>query len=99
MVTAIRAFEKKSEFFKYDIQSEHNHFLRLPEQNKGKKRTWYVQFTKNFITNCRLRFDGFSKTVAITFWKHFLVTDITEFSTEAKEHPMGRRSKKSTEAN
>jgi len=39
LVTAIRAFEKKSEFFKYDIQSEHNHFLRLPEQNKGKKRT------------------------------------------------------------
>ncbi|CAK8697998.1 unnamed protein product [Clavelina lepadiformis] len=89
LITAIRAFQKKLEIFKHDIQSQLVHFLRLLEQSKGKNDsgTRYVQFVEKLITNFAVRFDYFSlgKQLLLFIENPFLVTDITEFSVEAKD--------------
>ena len=51
LITAIRAFQKKLEILKYDIQSNLIHFPSLLEQCKGKKDDRYVLFIDKFINN------------------------------------------------
>ena len=87
LITAIRAFQKKLEIFKHNIQSYLIHFPRLLEQCKGKKDDRYVQFIDKLINNFTVRFSDFSleKYLWLFIENPFLVTDIATFSAEAKD--------------
>ena len=87
LITAARAFQKKLEIFKRDIQSQLIHFQRLLEQCEGKKDTRYITFIEKLINNFAVRFGDFSlgKQLLLFIENPFLVTNITEFSAEAKE--------------
>jgi len=86
LISAVRAFQKKLELFNNDIQSQLLHFPRLLEQRKGETDTKYVQFIEKLINNFKVRFDDFvlGKQLLLFIQNPFLVTDITEFSVEAK---------------
>ena len=60
LITAIRAFQKKLEIFKHDIQSNLIHFPSLLKQCKGKKDDRYVQFIDKLINNFTVCFSDFS---------------------------------------
>ena len=87
LITAIRAFQKKLEIFKHNIQSNLIHFLSLLEQCKGKNDDRYVQFIDKLINNCTVRFSDFSpgKYLLLFIENPFLVTDIAIFSAETKD--------------
>ena len=61
LITAIRAFQKKLEIFKHNIQNNLIHFLSLLEQCKGKKDDRCVQFIDKLINNFTVRFSDFSR--------------------------------------
>ena len=86
LITAIRAFQKKLEIFKRDIQSNLIHFPILLENCKGKKDDRYMQFINKLINNFTVHFGDFSlgKYLLLFIENPFLVTDIATFSAEAK---------------
>jgi len=74
LIPTIRAFLKKFEFFKDDIQSQLHHFPRPLEQNTVKakmKETRYVQLIEKLIANIAMRLGEFPKIVAAVSWKPF----------------------------
>lgn len=77
---------KKLDLFKTDIQSQLLHFPRLLEQRNDETGTNHVQFIENLINNFKVRFDDFvlGNQLLLFIQNPFLVTDITEFSDEAK---------------
>ncbi|XP_068228008.1 protein FAM200B-like [Palaemon carinicauda] len=85
LISAIRAFQKKIEFFKDDIQSQLFHLPRLLEERKYETDTKYVQFIEKLINNFKDCFDDFvlGKQLLLFIQNTFLVTDITEFPVEA----------------
>lgn len=86
LISVIRAFQKKLDLFKTDIQSQLLHFPRLLEQRNDETGTNHVQFIENLINNFKVRFDDFvlGNQLLLFIQNPFLVTDITEFSDEAK---------------
>ena len=86
-INAVRAFQKKLIIFKHDIQNQLNHFQRLLEQCKGKGDARYVAFIKKLIDNFAVRFGDFSlgQQLLLFIENPFLITNIVNFSAEAKE--------------
>ena len=87
LINAVHAFQKKLTIFKHDIQNQLNHFQRLLEQCKGKRDARYVAFIEKLIDNFAVRFGDFSlgKQLLLFIENPFLITNIVNFSAEAKE--------------
>ena len=87
LINAVRAFQKKLIIFKHDIQNQLNHFQRLLEQCKDKGDARYVAFIEKLIDNFVVRFGNFSLAQQLLLFieNPFLITNIVNFSAEAKE--------------
>ncbi|RXN15772.1 zinc finger protein 502-like isoform X2 [Labeo rohita] len=86
LMSAVRAFQRKLEVFKCDLQQNLLHFPRLLDQTAGKHhRHNYAEFLEKLITNFQTRFEDFplGKQVLLCIENPFLVKSIAEFSTEA----------------
>ena len=87
LINAVRAFQQKLIIFKHDIQNQLNHFQRLLEQCKGKGDARYVASIEKLIDNFAVRFGDFSlgQQLLLFIENSFLVTNIVNFSAEAKK--------------
>ncbi|KAL0152429.1 hypothetical protein M9458_052152, partial [Cirrhinus mrigala] len=86
LMSAVRAFQRKLEVLKCDLQQNLLHFPRLLDQTAGKHhRHNYAEFLEKLITNFQTRFEYFplGKQVLLCIENPFLVKSIAEFSTEA----------------
>ena len=86
LMSAIRAFQRKLEIFKIDIQEEGLlHFPKLKSQASGTQHHNYVEFLNKSIEHLETRFGDFplGKQVLLCIENPFLVKNITEFSIEA----------------
>ena len=63
LITAIHAFQKKLEIFKYDIQSNLIHFLGLLEQCKGKKDNLLLFIDNPFLVTDIATFSAEAKDI------------------------------------
>ncbi len=86
LMSAVRAFQRKLEVFKCDLQQDLLHFPRLLDQTGGKHHHHnYAEFLDKLIKNFQTRFEDFhlGKQVLLCIENPFLVKNIAEFSTEA----------------
>jgi hypothetical protein len=86
LMSAIRAFQRKLEIFKIDIQEEGLlHFPKLKSQASGTQHHNYVEFLNKSIEHLETRFGDFplGKQVLLCIENPFLVKNIQEFSIEA----------------
>ncbi|KAL0161498.1 hypothetical protein M9458_045223 [Cirrhinus mrigala] len=86
LMSAVRAFQRKLEVFKCDLQQNLLHFPRLLDQTAGKHHHHnYAEFLEKLITNFQTCFEDFplGKQVLLCIENPFLVKSIAEFSTEA----------------
>nr|XP_033936614.1 general transcription factor II-I repeat domain-containing protein 2A-like [Pseudochaenichthys georgianus] len=87
-MSAVRAFQRKLEVFKSDLQEGLPHFTTLSEQTKGQNRPQnHVAFLEKLIENFKIRFDDFrlGKQVLLFIENPFLVRNVREFSAEAQQ--------------
>ncbi|KAK1893302.1 General transcription factor II-I repeat domain containing protein 2A [Dissostichus eleginoides] len=87
-MSAVRAFQRKLEVFKSDLQEGLLHFPKLLEQTKGDNRPQnHVGFLEKLIENFKTRFDDFrlGKQVLLYIENPFLVRNVREFSAEAQQ--------------
>ncbi|KAK1903434.1 General transcription factor II-I repeat domain containing protein 2, partial [Dissostichus eleginoides] len=87
-MSAVRAFQRKLEVFKSDLQEGLLHFPKLLEQTKGDSRPQnHVGFLEKLIENFKTRFDDFrlGKQVLLYIENPFLVRNVREFSAEAQQ--------------
>ncbi|XP_019748101.1 general transcription factor II-I repeat domain-containing protein 2-like [Hippocampus comes] len=89
LMSAVRAFQRKLENFKVDLQERMGHFPKLLEQTKGKGDhiQCHVEFLEKLIANFKTRFDDFilGKQVLLFIDNPFLVRNVREFSAEAHQ--------------
>ncbi|KAG2467552.1 MOG1 factor, partial [Polypterus senegalus] len=86
LMLAVRAFQRKLEVFKCDLQQDLLHFPRLLDQTAGKHHHHnYAEFLDKLIKNFQTRFEDFplGKQVLLCIENPFLVKNIAEFSNEA----------------
>lgn len=86
LMSAIRAFQRKLEIFKSDIQEEGLlHFPKLKSQASGTQHHIYVEFLDKLIEHFETRFGDFplGKQVLLCIENPFPMKNVTEFSTEA----------------
>ncbi|KAK1905467.1 General transcription factor II-I repeat domain containing protein 2 [Dissostichus eleginoides] len=91
-MSAVRAFQRKLEVFKSDLQEGLLHFPKLLEQTKGDNRPQnHVGFLEKLIENFKTRFDDFrlGKQVLLYIENPFLVRNVREFSAEANKSSHG----------
>ncbi|KAJ4920930.1 hypothetical protein JOQ06_016525 [Pogonophryne albipinna] len=88
LMSAVRAFQRKLEVFKSDLQEGLLYFPKLLEQTKGENRPQnHVAFLEKLIENFKIRFDDFrlGKQVLLYIENPFLVRNVREFSAEAQQ--------------
>ncbi|KAG2458092.1 SCND3 protein, partial [Polypterus senegalus] len=86
LMLAVRAFQRKLEVFKCDLQQDLLHFPRLLDQTAGKHHHHnYAEFLDKLIKNFQTCFEDFplGKQVLLCIENPFLVKNIAEFSNEA----------------
>nr|XP_054593491.1 SCAN domain-containing protein 3-like [Nothobranchius furzeri] len=89
LMTAVRAFQRKLEMFKEDLQEDCVHFPAVQEQVQGQRDvSSFVVFIDKLIANFSNRFDSFSIGQQLTMFiqNPFLITDVRSFSKEATQH-------------
>ena len=88
LISTVRSFQKKLEFFATDIRCDLLHFPKLLEQRKGDRPTdtKYVQFIEKLIDNFKERFNDFflSEQLLLFIQDPFNLTNIAEFARKAK---------------
>ncbi|MGH0122794.1 UNVERIFIED_CONTAM: hypothetical protein FKN15_057508 [Acipenser sinensis] len=85
---SVRAFQRKLEIFKTDLQGELVHFPKLLEQTQREKDVpHHADFIQKLMDNFKARFDDFAleRQLQLFIQNPFLVTNVTEFSEEAKQ--------------
>ncbi|XP_061882828.1 general transcription factor II-I repeat domain-containing protein 2-like isoform X2 [Entelurus aequoreus] len=88
LMSEARAFQRKLELFKSDIQEELLHFPKLLELTKGEgDHQCHLEFLEKLIANFKTRFDGFilGKQVLLFIENPFLIRNVSAFSAEAKQ--------------
>ncbi|XP_061737442.1 general transcription factor II-I repeat domain-containing protein 2-like [Nerophis ophidion] len=88
LMPEVRAFQRKLELFKSDIQEELLHFPKLLELTKGEgDHQCHLEFLEKLIANFKTRFDGFSlgKQVLLFTENLFLIRNVSVLSAEAKQ--------------
>ncbi|XP_061820754.2 SCAN domain-containing protein 3-like [Nerophis lumbriciformis] len=101
LMSEVRAFQRKLELFKSDIQEELLHFPKLLELTKGEgDHQCHLEFLEKLIANFKTRFDGFilGKQVLLFIENPFLIRNVSVFSAEAKQvFPWARAASLQTE--
>ncbi|KAK1896800.1 General transcription factor II-I repeat domain containing protein 2 [Dissostichus eleginoides] len=93
LMSAVRAFQRKLEVFKSDLQEGLLHLPKLLEQTKGDNRPQnHVGFLEKLIENFKTRFDDFrlGKQVLLYIENPFLVRNVRVLCRSPTNLPMGQ---------
>ncbi|KAK0143836.1 Mannosyl-oligosaccharide 1,2-alpha-mannosidase IA [Merluccius polli] len=88
LMTALRAFQRKLDVFKEDLEGECEHFPKLQEQIQGERDiSPYVDFINKLIGNFSKRFNSFclGQRLLLLIQNHFLIREVREFSKEVTQ--------------
>ncbi|CAL8319446.1 unnamed protein product [Arctogadus glacialis] len=87
LISAVRAFQRKLELYKGDLQEELLHFPKLLEQTKEKDaHQKHIAFVEKMIENFRTRFDDFilGNQILLCIGNPFLVRNVTQLEKPLK---------------